>query len=1236
MSVPFAQSAFVGGEFAPDLFGRQDLARTKVGASTMRNMFPKFSGGANSRAGTALTGFSKQTGRNYPPRLIGFQFNINQGLALEFGNFYMRVISNGGYVTEGPLPVLGITQANPAVVTTSSNGVLSATANLGAVTATYAPGDLITLAGGTGALPAILSVTTTELLSTVVANPGAGNFVPGDTINVSGGVQTVNAVLTVATTRVVAAAVVAGGSGGTDGQQIVTGTTGVGTSIFQALVVVAGGVITSVISIFTPGSYTTNPTNLAVEPVTGAGLTGATLSVIMGVDTVTVTTAGTFTTNPTNNVLIQSSSSGTGTLSTFNMSILGPRAVGVSSTGAYSVDPANPVAQDSSTGTGLGATFTVVFFAAQPYVNGDWVVLNGVAGMTEVNGQTYVVANATTTTFSLRDVYGNDIDSTAFFAYINGGTISRIYTVFSPYAEADLAWLKIAQANDVLSITCLNQDTSVAYQPQDLTRLGSINWTFTPVSPAATVGTPTGLVVGASSAGASTFGLIVTAVGLDGTESLPSVPAFAQNAVDIYATAGTISINWGAVPGAVSYNVYQAAISFSGPQPAGVPYGIVATGITGTAWQNSNVLPDYTRVPPTYNNPFIGPANYPSTVFYLQGRRGYANTLTQPDDYFLSQPFSFTNFNDRTPSISSDAIIDAPWAQQQNGIQFVVDMPGGGVVLTGVQAWQLTGQGGSSFNPQPITPTTQEAQPQAFNGCHNHIPPIRIDYDILYVQSKGFAVRDMSYNFYSNIYTGKDLTQNASHLFNFFQLQEWCYAEEPYKLVWAVRTDGALLSLTYVKPEQITESWARHDTQGSFVSICSIIEQPVDAVYVAVQRQLGANTAYLVERMDNRLWPSVDQAWCVDSGVALPQPQPQASLTIGTPLGALASAALTDPGNSNYSAATTGVVVDADGLGPGTGATVAVTVVGGVPSVTFPNPGTGYISPQVILTDPAGSEGGYGAVFNVVVTNTVTLKSSPGVFGIGNVGSVVRGGGGVALITGYTSPTQVTASMMVPFSNVIPTDNNSVSTTPATGYSPVQAGNWTMTAPVSTVSGLNHLAGMSVVGVADGVPIGPIVVSASGTAVLPNPASNVVLGLSFLPQLQSLYLDPQTNPTAQGRRKKIAAVTVRVVNSGAFEAGSNQTDGSTLSPPQINVKWNNMTPVPSLGPTPYGTTYQSLGTGDVRVPLTGGYNTKGQVAVQQPFPLPLNCLDFVMEDDEGDVVEVHFPKAQQQEQRQAA
>src|ERR1700722_10112086 len=99
--------AFTAGEVAPALFGRYDVARLHVALATGRNGFCSYRGGFYSRAGTAFVGFSKQTGRNFPPRLITFQFSVNQGLALEFGNYYMRVVSDGGFVVEAPFAITG-------------------------------------------------------------------------------------------------------------------------------------------------------------------------------------------------------------------------------------------------------------------------------------------------------------------------------------------------------------------------------------------------------------------------------------------------------------------------------------------------------------------------------------------------------------------------------------------------------------------------------------------------------------------------------------------------------------------------------------------------------------------------------------------------------------------------------------------------------------------------------------------------------------------------------------------------------------------------------------------------------------------------------------------------------------------------------------------------------------------------------------------------------------------------
>src|SRR5579864_5816894 len=142
MAVPQIQASLTGGELAPALFGRTDLARYHIGASTYRNFFVNYRGGANSRAGTRFVGFSKQTGRGVPPRLIPFQFNISQGFALEFGNYYMRPIASGGFLTESPFQITGITQANPAVVSYQTLSTATAvTANNATVATSYARGD---------------------------------------------------------------------------------------------------------------------------------------------------------------------------------------------------------------------------------------------------------------------------------------------------------------------------------------------------------------------------------------------------------------------------------------------------------------------------------------------------------------------------------------------------------------------------------------------------------------------------------------------------------------------------------------------------------------------------------------------------------------------------------------------------------------------------------------------------------------------------------------------------------------------------------------------------------------------------------------------------------------------------------------------------------------------------------------------------------------------------------------
>ena len=472
--------------------------------------------------------------------------------------------------------------------------------------------------------------------------------------------------------------------------------------------------------------------------------------------------------------------------------------------GAYTAFPPNPVSQASSSGTGQGATFTLTSGLVKPLNNGDWVYLTGINGMTQLNGRTFVAQNTSTAGYDLYDVFGNPVDATGYAPYSNGGTSAR------PLYAYDALFRAGSRLPEVHSVGRCH--VAVLHQPEDAGCLSAagISLAFpirigvfeniTTVSPNPPVAGLSATISGSFSYYNTYYSYSVTSVAADGSESVAATTTIGPVG-DINASAGSVLVKWGAVNGISVYNVYKATPGqFQKVQPGALAGYIGKVTGGNTSFLDLNFDANFVQVPPTHDNPFVDSNTYPSVVSYFQQRRVYANTLANPDTYFMSQPGSFLNFDSRTPTIDTDAIIGDPWSLQVDGIQFMVPMPGGLVVLTGNSAWQVTGAGGSNLNPVAITPQGQQAQPQAFNGCSSTLPPIKIDYDILYVQSKGSIYRDLSYNFYSNIYTGTDLTISSAHLFTGYTMVEHAYCEEPYKIVWAVRNDGVLLSMTYVKP----------------------------------------------------------------------------------------------------------------------------------------------------------------------------------------------------------------------------------------------------------------------------------------------------------------------------------------------------------------------------------------------------------------------------------------------------
>lgn len=96
-----AQRSFASGEVSPLLWSRNDYIRNQTGLRTARGFLPLLEGGLTRAPGTWYKGRTKG---DQAPRLIPFQFAIDDALILEFTPFVMRVWRYGALVEKDGAP----------------------------------------------------------------------------------------------------------------------------------------------------------------------------------------------------------------------------------------------------------------------------------------------------------------------------------------------------------------------------------------------------------------------------------------------------------------------------------------------------------------------------------------------------------------------------------------------------------------------------------------------------------------------------------------------------------------------------------------------------------------------------------------------------------------------------------------------------------------------------------------------------------------------------------------------------------------------------------------------------------------------------------------------------------------------------------------------------------------------------------------------------------------------------
>lgn len=291
-------------------------------------------------------------------------------------------------------------------------------------------------------------------------------------------------------------------------------------------------------------------------------------------------------------------------------------------------------------------------------------------------------------------------------------------------------------------------------------------------------------------------------------------------------------------------------------------------GLTTTdEFVDAGLEPDYKQQPVRGTNPFLTydsagllvAVEQPIAVAFTQDRRVFGGTYLRPMDVFASARGNYTDFDRHVFQIAGESLLFEFAARKYEEVVHLVDHEKM-IVGTGSSIRSLTGAQGGSLDFDSIdTRVIDEV------GMTD-VTPLLVDGALLFARTKGTGARALATDQGGN-YRGQDISFTADHLFtgngNQFEvwgatkaLVDWAYAEDPWSVVWAVREDGQLLSLTYRGGDA---GWARHDcatlneSPARFQSVCAIPEGKEDAVYFIVQRAIDNVWTTCVERMASRV-----------------------------------------------------------------------------------------------------------------------------------------------------------------------------------------------------------------------------------------------------------------------------------------------------------------------------------------------------------------------------------------------
>lgn len=241
---------------------------------------------------------------------------------------------------------------------------------------------------------------------------------------------------------------------------------------------------------------------------------------------------------------------------------------------------------------------------------------------------------------------------------------------------------------------------------------------------------------------------------------------------------------------------------------------------------------------------------YPNALCFFEGRLYFGGSARFPKTIWGSAVNDFYNF--------------APGAVATDAVEFTIINSAGNIYLDVIR-WLMPGENLlagttdaeyrlSGPTEGGFTPTDPPLVRLQSSYGSDFVQPLRIGQALLFAQRMGSKLRQMAFDAESaSAFLARDLSILSGHLLEDYRIVDMAYQSEPTSTVWAVRSDGVLLGLTYDLLEEVV-GWHHHTTDGFIESVAVVPHPTANAhqVWITVRRNLGGVVTRTIEYLDDQ------------------------------------------------------------------------------------------------------------------------------------------------------------------------------------------------------------------------------------------------------------------------------------------------------------------------------------------------------------------------------------------------